>query len=95
MPQIETLPVTSNELRHVTGKDKEQGPFLKVPEEGKNLQRSEQVSLTDVAGPSAKAIGSATRIPSVPERPLPRHSGRNSQPPKRRDVVYLTVTTQF
>ncbi|GFR12321.1 uncharacterized protein K02A2.6 [Trichonephila clavata] len=41
MSQIETLPVTSKELRQETGKDIEQGPLLKALREGKDLQERE------------------------------------------------------
>ncbi|GFX80082.1 uncharacterized protein K02A2.6 [Trichonephila clavipes] len=41
MSQIEALPVTSNELRQETGKDRELDPLLKALREGKDLQGRE------------------------------------------------------
>ncbi|GFY59936.1 retrovirus-related Pol polyprotein from transposon 412, partial [Trichonephila inaurata madagascariensis] len=38
MSRIETLPVTSKELRQATGEDKKLGPLSKALREGKNLQ---------------------------------------------------------
>ncbi|GFR13178.1 uncharacterized protein K02A2.6 [Trichonephila clavata] len=48
MSQIETLPVTSKELRQETGKDIELGPLLKALREGKDLQgRESQYTIED------------------------------------------------
>ncbi|GBL91842.1 Uncharacterized protein K02A2.6 [Araneus ventricosus] len=48
MTQIETLPVTSRELRQETGKDEELGPLLRALREGKNLQgREAQCTIED------------------------------------------------
>ncbi|GFR19477.1 uncharacterized protein K02A2.6 [Trichonephila clavata] len=48
MSQIETLPVTSKELRQETGKDIELGPLLKALREGKDLQgREAQYTIED------------------------------------------------
>ncbi|GFS39174.1 uncharacterized protein K02A2.6 [Trichonephila inaurata madagascariensis] len=48
MSQIETLPVTSKELRQETGKDIELGPLLKALSEGKDLQvREPQYTIED------------------------------------------------
>ncbi|GBM07216.1 Uncharacterized protein K02A2.6 [Araneus ventricosus] len=48
MTQIETLPVTSRELRQETGKDEELGPLLRALREGRNLQgREAQYTIED------------------------------------------------
>ncbi|GFS53649.1 integrase_H2C2 domain-containing protein [Trichonephila inaurata madagascariensis] len=48
MSQIETLPITSKELRQETGKVKELSPFVKTLREGKNLvEREVQYTIED------------------------------------------------
>ncbi|GBN65443.1 Uncharacterized protein K02A2.6 [Araneus ventricosus] len=48
MTQIETLPVTSRELRQETGKDEELGPLLRALREDRNLQgREAQYTIED------------------------------------------------
>ncbi|GBN20834.1 Uncharacterized protein K02A2.6 [Araneus ventricosus] len=48
MTEIETLPVTSRELRQETGKDEELGPLLRALREGRNLQgREAQYTIED------------------------------------------------